>query len=332
MQIICPLLLATSWSLTDKDSLNPQSMSFNILYKSLLLIPKALVWFSPLWVTAGWLRAVQGCLKGTEVFAARAAHCPGAAACFSSAVCRSCWLIYCYSLFKVLLLLYIIIIYSLFLLWLTPFHFLVERVVFADTALAAPSSVIAPFLHFCRNMQRWSCWPGRRPWAVLYFVTQPALSGSPFPSRGLGFAFCRVALAGGAASPGGGGRVGSGASVALQVPGQQGNPTWHWCQCEGDCAATMVLWVQESILDEFWEKASRELRALSQHLPLFSLEKSEQTWLSPSVKWVWCCSTPVVVPWQAAVTSPCACLCTEHLWSIFDPVWKLEQNILVVFP
>lgn len=54
MQIICPLLLATSWSLTDKDWLNPQSMSFNILYKSFLLIHKALAWFppprSPCWV------------------------------------------------------------------------------------------------------------------------------------------------------------------------------------------------------------------------------------------------------------------------------------------
>lgn len=70
MQIICSLLLATSWSLTDKDCLNPQSKRFNILCKSLLLIHEALVWFiySPHEVSAGWLRAAWGHLQGQEVF------------------------------------------------------------------------------------------------------------------------------------------------------------------------------------------------------------------------------------------------------------------------
>lgn len=61
MQIICPLLLATSWSLTDSDWLNPQSMSFNILYKSLFLIHQVLVWFSS---------PVKSLLGGWELFQA----------------------------------------------------------------------------------------------------------------------------------------------------------------------------------------------------------------------------------------------------------------------
>lgn len=69
MQIICPLLLGQSLSVRDQDVANPQSMSFNNLYKSLLLIHKALAWFTPREVPAGRLRAVRGCLKGKEVFA-----------------------------------------------------------------------------------------------------------------------------------------------------------------------------------------------------------------------------------------------------------------------
>lgn len=303
MQIICPLLLATSWSLTDKDWLNPQSMSFNILYKSLLLIHKALVWFSPLWS----LRDAQGCLKGKEVFAGRAVTAPELPPASPLQFAEAADFIYC------LLIFLKFIIPSL----TCCLSFSYEN----SWVLVMPcSSVLQPHSFTSAGKWRDGALGQEEALGIALFWDQTSPVWEPFPiPRGWDLPSCRSALAGVGSKPGGRHWVGSGASVAVQLPVQQVRPSltvvpvWRTVLCHSGAFSSgkPLGWV----VRKGNVGLCRELHALSKPLPLSSLCKSlGKSDFYPQWNPVWCCSTPVFVPWEEAITwsiSVCPTLC-EH--------------------
>lgn len=311
MQIICPLLLATSWSLTDKDWLNPQSMSFNILYKSVLLIRKALVWFSPPWSRCWVAESCSGLSERQRAVCWKGWSLPQAATSFLSASCRSCWLFTIYWLFKNYFY------YPLF--DLLSFIFLWRELVFGGAALAPVSLVwFSPIPSLLQGNGEMGLLARRRHWALLCFVTTSALSGSPFPSQKAGICLTEVGTGWwGQQTLEGGGCSGIRSLCGCAGPSAESETqTDVGASVKDDFAATMVLLVLESILDEFWEKPAL-VCALSKHVPVFCVWKGpSKSDFFPLQNRVWCCSTPVFVPWEAAMTwniSMCLTLCKHKV-------------------
>lgn len=308
MQIICPLLLATSWSLTDKDWLNPQSMSFNILYKSLLLILKALVWFSPPW-SGCWV--AESCLGLSE--RQRGVCWEGWSlpqSCHQHPLCNlqiDFYLLFINFFYHPLfgLLSFIFLRKELFFWWCSP--------------CSSVSSVIQPHSFTAAGKWRDGAVSQEEALSIALFCDQTKPIWEPFPiPEGWDLPSCRSALAGVGSRPW---RevVGWDQEPLWPCRSQcsKWNPAWHWCQCEGwFWCPTMMLLVQESILEEFWEKpvlVCAEFCALSKLMPLFCLCKSlSKSDFHPQWNRVWGCSTPEFVPWEAAMTwniSLCLTLC-----------------------
>lgn len=208
MQIICPLLLATSWSLTDKDCLNPQSMSFNILYKSFLLIHKALAWFPPPWSPCWVAESCSGlserqrrvCWKMLKAGHETApALLPASLLQFAEAAD------FYFLLTDFFFLIFFIILYSP---RLASFHFLMKswfQVMWPSSGWSlVPCDLIQPY-SYTSLLQEVFLLVKRRALRhqhvsrenALSWPNQPCLAGSSFPSwKTRLLPYCKLALAG----------------------------------------------------------------------------------------------------------------------------------------
>lgn len=149
------------------------------------------------------------------------------------------------------------------------------------------------------------CWPGEGTGhSFVLWPKQPCLGALSHP-KGWDLPSCRSELAGWDQEP----------LWLCSSQGSKWSPAWHWCQCEGQFCATMVLSAQESISDGLWEEAALVCAESSvpspSTCPVLSLQILSKSDFHPQWNHVWCCSTPVFVPAITWNISMCPTLC-EH--------------------